>query len=89
MTSRRSNSRDSDRVQTRTGVANAEHILAGDRANAAQLAVTEKLGNQAATFEARLRVVSNERRSSLERISVLEAEVESLWEPKFALSIYV
>ena len=37
-----------------------------ERANAAQLAVAEKLGNQAATLEACLRVVSNERRSDLE-----------------------
>lgn len=33
-----------------------------ERAKAAQLAAAEKLGNQAATVEARLRVVSNERR---------------------------
>ncbi|KAF2532101.1 hypothetical protein F2Q70_00030907 [Brassica cretica] len=37
------------------------------RANAAQLAATEKLGNQAALLEARLRVVSNERKSALEQ----------------------
>ncbi|KAF3537466.1 hypothetical protein F2Q69_00019683 [Brassica cretica] len=48
-----------------------------ERANAAQLAVTEKLGNQAATLEARLWVVRNERRSALERIFVLEVKVES------------
>ena len=53
--------------------------MAQDRecANAAQLAVIENLGNQAATLEALLRVVRNERRSALEQISVLEAEVES------------
>ena len=48
-----------------------------ERANAAQLAVAEKLGNQAATPEARLRVVSYERRSALERVSILEANAES------------
>ena len=37
-----------------------------ERANAVQLAVAKKLGNQAATLEACLRVVSNERRSALE-----------------------
>ncbi|KAF2596291.1 hypothetical protein F2Q68_00008166 [Brassica cretica] len=53
--------------------------MAQDRehANAAQLSVTEKLGNQAATLEARLWAVSNERRSALERIFVLEVKVES------------
>ena len=45
--------------------------------NAAQLAAAEKLGNQAATLEARLRVVSNKRRSALEQVSFLEAKVES------------
>ncbi|KAF3587681.1 hypothetical protein F2Q69_00030658 [Brassica cretica] len=49
----------------------------GERANAAQLAATEKLGNQAASLEARLRVVSNERKSALEQVSFLEAKVES------------
>ena len=48
-----------------------------ERANAAQLAAAEKLGNHAATLEARLRVVSNERRSALEKVSILEAKVES------------
>ncbi|KAF3500349.1 hypothetical protein F2Q69_00044448 [Brassica cretica] len=48
-----------------------------ERANAAQLAAAEKLGNQAASLEARLRVVSNERKSALEKISFLEAKVES------------
>ncbi|KAF3595903.1 hypothetical protein DY000_02023589 [Brassica cretica] len=48
-----------------------------ERANAAQLAAAEKLGNQAASLEARLRVVSNERKSALERVSFLEAKVES------------
>ncbi|KAF2577834.1 hypothetical protein F2Q68_00002498 [Brassica cretica] len=46
-------------------------------ANAAQLAAAEKLGDQAVSFEARLRVVSNERKSALEQISFLEAKVES------------
>ncbi|KAF3563583.1 hypothetical protein DY000_02014256 [Brassica cretica] len=36
MTSRRSNSRDSDRVQTRTGSANAERIQSGDVSDALQ-----------------------------------------------------
>ncbi|KAG2247392.1 hypothetical protein Bca52824_087020 [Brassica carinata] len=48
-----------------------------ERANAAQLAAAEKLGNQAASFEARLRVVSNERKLALEQVSFLEANVES------------
>ncbi|KAF2604453.1 hypothetical protein F2Q70_00026432 [Brassica cretica] len=48
-----------------------------ERANAAQLDAAEKLGNQAATLEARLRVVSNERKSALEQVSFLEAKVES------------
>ncbi|WZZ27670.1 hypothetical protein YC2023_011071 [Brassica napus] len=48
-----------------------------ERANAAQLAAAEKLGNQAASLEARLRVVSNERKSALEQVSVLEAKVVS------------
>ncbi|KAF2540283.1 hypothetical protein F2Q68_00032405 [Brassica cretica] len=48
-----------------------------ERANAAQLAAAEKLGNQAALLEARLRVVSNERKSALEQVSFLEAKVES------------
>ncbi|KAF3504951.1 hypothetical protein F2Q69_00044662 [Brassica cretica] len=48
-----------------------------ERANAAQLAAAEKMENQAATLEARLRVVSNERRSALEQVSILEAKVES------------
>ncbi|KAF2530919.1 hypothetical protein F2Q70_00029654 [Brassica cretica] len=53
--------------------------MAQDRklANAAQLAAAEKLGNQAASFEARLRVVSNESKSALEQVSFLEAKVES------------
>ncbi|KAF2559585.1 hypothetical protein F2Q68_00016816 [Brassica cretica] len=45
-----------------------------ERANAAQLATAEKLGNQAASLEARLRVVSNERKSALEQVSFLEAK---------------
>ncbi|KAF3502637.1 hypothetical protein F2Q69_00044450 [Brassica cretica] len=45
-----------------------------ERANAAQLAAAEKLGNLAASLEARLRVVSNERKSALEKISFLEAK---------------
>ncbi|KAF3591427.1 hypothetical protein DY000_02020846 [Brassica cretica] len=48
-----------------------------ERANAAQLAAAEKLGNQATSLEARLRVVSNERKSALEQVSFLEAKVES------------
>ena len=48
-----------------------------ERANAAQLAAAEKLGNQTASLEARLRVVSNERKSALEQVSFLEAKVES------------
>ena len=41
------------------------------------LAAAEKLGNQAASLEARLRVVSNERKSTLEQVSFLEAKAES------------
>ena len=48
-----------------------------ERANAAQLAAAEKLGNQAASLEARMRVVSNERKSALEQVSSLEAKIES------------
>ncbi|KAF3595232.1 hypothetical protein DY000_02021089 [Brassica cretica] len=48
-----------------------------ERANAAQLAAVEKLGDQAASFEAHLRVVRNERKSALEQVSFLEAKVES------------
>ncbi|KAF2547901.1 hypothetical protein F2Q70_00022599 [Brassica cretica] len=48
-----------------------------ERANAAQMAAAEKLGNQAASLEARLRVVSNERKSAIEQVSFLEAKVES------------
>ena len=48
-----------------------------ERANAAQLAAAKKLGNQAASLEARLRVVSNKRKSALEQVSFLEAKVES------------
>ncbi|KAF2551941.1 hypothetical protein F2Q68_00033896 [Brassica cretica] len=48
-----------------------------ERANVAQLAAAEKLGNQAASLEARVRVVSNERKSALEKVSFLEAKVES------------
>ena len=40
-----------------------------ERANAAQLAAAEKLGNQAASLEARSRAVSNERKSALEEVS--------------------
>ena len=43
-----------------------------ERANAAQLAAAEKLENQAASLEARLQVVSNERISALEQVSFLE-----------------
>ena len=50
---------------------------ARELANAAQLASAEKLGNQAASLEARLRVVSNERKSALEQVSFLEEKVES------------
>ena len=45
-----------------------------ERANAAQLATVEKLGNQAASLEARLRVMSNERKSAMEKVSFLEAK---------------
>lgn len=48
-----------------------------ERANAAQLAAADKLGNQAASLEARLRFVSNESKSALEKVSFLEAKVES------------
>ncbi|KAF3599141.1 hypothetical protein F2Q69_00035375 [Brassica cretica] len=48
-----------------------------ERANAAQLAAAEKLGNQAASLEARSRVMSNKRKSALEEVSFLEAKVES------------
>ncbi|KAF2576523.1 hypothetical protein F2Q70_00001893 [Brassica cretica] len=48
-----------------------------ERANAPQLVAAEKLGNQVASLEARLRVVSNERKSALEKVSFLEAKVES------------
>ncbi|KAF3513738.1 hypothetical protein F2Q69_00008771 [Brassica cretica] len=48
-----------------------------ERANAAQLADAEKLRNQAASLKARLRVVSNERKSALLQVSFLEAKVES------------
>ncbi|KAF3553896.1 hypothetical protein F2Q69_00013011 [Brassica cretica] len=48
------------------------------RANATQLAAAEKLETQAASLEARLRVVSNERKSALEQVSFLEVRVESL-----------
>ena len=48
-----------------------------ERAKAAQLAAAKKLGNQAASLKARLRVVSNERKSALEQVSFLEAKIES------------
>ncbi|KAF3526745.1 hypothetical protein F2Q69_00046397 [Brassica cretica] len=48
-----------------------------ERANAAQLAAAEKLGNQAASLEARLGFGSNERKSALKQVSFLEAKVES------------
>ncbi|KAF3499382.1 hypothetical protein F2Q69_00043336 [Brassica cretica] len=48
-----------------------------ERGNAVQLAAAEKLGNQAASLEARLRVVSNERNSALEQVSFLEVTFES------------
>ena len=48
-----------------------------ERANATQLAAAEKLGNQADSLKARLRVVSNERKSALEQVSFLEVKVES------------
>ncbi|WZZ20684.1 hypothetical protein YC2023_122071 [Brassica napus] len=47
-----------------------------ERVNAAQLAAAEKLGNQAASLEARLRVLSNERKSALEQVSFLKEKVE-------------
>ncbi|KAL0853730.1 hypothetical protein Bca101_058882 [Brassica carinata] len=46
-------------------------------ANAAQLAAAEELGNQAASLEARLRVIENERKSALEQVSYLEGRIES------------
>ena len=48
-----------------------------ERANAAQLAAAENLGNQAASLKARLQVVSKERKSALEQVSFLEAKIES------------
>ncbi|KAF2536680.1 hypothetical protein F2Q70_00003304 [Brassica cretica] len=42
-----------------------------------KLAAAEKLGNQAASLEACLRVVINERKSALEQVSFLEAKIES------------
>ncbi|KAG5393250.1 hypothetical protein IGI04_023213 [Brassica rapa subsp. trilocularis] len=48
-----------------------------ERASAAQLSTAEKLGNHAATSEARIQVVSNERKSALENVSYFEAKVES------------
>ena len=53
--------------------------MAQDRecANATQLAAAEKLGNHAASLEARLRVVSNKRKSALEQVSFLDEKVES------------
>ncbi|KAF3500594.1 hypothetical protein F2Q69_00042592 [Brassica cretica] len=48
-----------------------------ERANAAQLAAAEKLGNQATSLEACQRVVSNERKSALEQVCFMEAKVES------------
>ncbi|KAF2556279.1 hypothetical protein F2Q68_00014201 [Brassica cretica] len=53
-----------------------------ERANAAQLATVEKLGNQAASLEARMRVMSNERKSAMEKVSFLEAKEK--WEKKKA-----
>ncbi|KAL0733818.1 hypothetical protein Bca4012_010028 [Brassica carinata] len=46
-------------------------------ANATQLAAAEKLWNQTASFEARLRVIGNERKSALEQVSYLEAKIQS------------
>ena len=48
-----------------------------ERANAAQLAAAEKLGNQTASLEARLRVVSNERKSARELVYFLKAKIVS------------
>ncbi|KAG2255530.1 hypothetical protein Bca52824_074824 [Brassica carinata] len=45
-----------------------------ERANVAQLAAAEKLGNHAASLKARLRVVSNERKSALEQVLFFEGE---------------
>ncbi|KAF3585123.1 hypothetical protein F2Q69_00030660 [Brassica cretica] len=53
-------------------VAYAKMAQDRERANSA-----EKVGNQAASLEARLRVVSNKRKSALEQVSFLEAKVES------------
>lgn len=49
-----------------------------ERANIAQLAAAEKLDNQAASLEALLQVVSNERKATQEQVAVLEVSVESL-----------
>ena len=56
--------------------------MAQDRehANSAQLAAVEKLGNQAASLEARLRVVSNERNLALEQVSFFGGEDRVLHE---------
>ncbi|WZZ70476.1 hypothetical protein YC2023_081846 [Brassica napus] len=60
--------------ELKLGLKNAQDL---ERANTAQLAAAIKLGNQAASLEARLRVVSNERKSALEQVSFLEAKIES------------
>ncbi|KAF3518326.1 hypothetical protein DY000_02060669 [Brassica cretica] len=58
--------------------------MAHDRehANAAQLAAAEKLGNQAASLEARLRVVSNERKSALEQEKWEKKKAAADWEAR-------
>lgn len=48
-----------------------------ERANTTQLDTAAKLGNQVTTLEACLRVVGNERKSTLERVSLLEAQIVS------------
>ncbi|KAF2555700.1 hypothetical protein F2Q68_00014199 [Brassica cretica] len=60
-----------------------------ERVNAAQLATVEKLRNQAASLEARLRVMSNERKSAMEKTladSYLDVliSLKEKWEKKKA-----
>ncbi|KAF3512247.1 hypothetical protein F2Q69_00006248 [Brassica cretica] len=50
-----------------------------------KLAAAEKLGNQAASLEARFRVVSNERKSALDYLDVL-ISLKEKWEKKKAAS---
>ena len=46
-------------------------------ANSGQLADAQKLGNQVVSLEARLRMIWNERKAALERVSLLEAQIEN------------